>query len=1023
MRLLSLEMMKFGPYRKRTVIDFADIGNGLLLFSGDTGSGKTMIFDAITYALFGETSGDRRSEKALSCNLPGANTDRNRPYVTLRFEHEGNEYTVTRRPEYHRADNKNSNSAEAELSMGGKSLAGKTSDVTRSIERILNINASQWRQISMLPQGQFMKLLDANSEDRLKILRKIFDTDRFKSLQDKLSDMASESSNDLKAKEVQIDTIVGSLRLPEDIEVDPKDYHAVVSVLQSVCDDDRSRLESLKDTYEALKAEYEDAVNSKIEGMELLRKQGELARSTKRLEELDAVGERIDSLRRTRDLASSAVNAFSIRAELRGYRDRLAKDRADLESNKVKLSEVKTSLEQHRSEMDRIPDMEARVNAIHVERERLKADLDTMKGIKAVRKEMERLEVDLNRLRGDHEKSVTSKDACQEELGRLNGIISTKSGLEQSLRMNKEAYDSATDDLSVCEGHISGYKGLCELEGELEVERSKLNEAQETYDSLAHEVVDAESLFFRSQAGLLASRLKPDEPCPVCGSIHHPDPAVMLEGAPDESMLEDLRNRRDDAGERRDLLSASFNELNNKAAVARGALLGYTGGDIQSLDVDLSSKKAELEERCRELKGICESDRNALDAVTKAEKEYAARQQELTCLDEGISSLEESIRDIDQNLAGKRGSLETMERSVTGLDEDDLGSRNEGLVEEEGYLVEQIEDIRDRRSELEMDLSAYGTKVSTLEQSVKDLEVEESETSSRFRDELERIGIDEDGLTALEGVDIPSLNKEVSDHEASVTKCKADVDRLGSELEGKVIRTEEDLEASLESSKERMESSSKAIDDIRVRFTNNMDHLETLSKEVPVYDALRSRVDDLEVMSKVANGRMNQMQKMPFEAYAQKSYFDSVLDRANSRLAMMTGNRYHLKQVENITKGSNKSMDLAVMDNYAGLEREVKSLSGGESFQTALALALGLSDAIQASAGGSYVEALFVDEGFGSLDGESLSQAIRVLEDISGGDILVGIISHVDVLKERIPRQVHVSYDRYDGSSLRKILD
>ena len=744
MRLLSLEMMKFGPYKKRTFIDFADIGNGLLLFSGDTGSGKTMIFDAITYALFGETSGDRRSEKALSCNLPGANTDRNRPYVTLRFEHEGNEYTVTRKPEYHRVDNKNPNLAEAELSMGGKSLAGKASDVTRHIERILNINASQWRQISMLPQGQFMKLLDADSKDRLEILRKIFDTDRFMSLQETLSKMASESSSHLKEKEVHLDTVVRSLRLPEDIEVDPKDYHAVVSVLQSVCDDDRSTLESLKDTYEALKAEYEDAVNSKIEGMELLRKQDELVRSTKMLEELDAEGERIDSLRRTRDLASSAVNAFSIRAELRGCRDRLSKDRADLESNRMKLSDVSASFEQHRSEMDRIPDMEARINAIHAERERLKAYLDTMKGIKAVRKEMGRLEVDLSRLREEHGKSVESKGACQEELDRLNSIISTKSGLEQSLRMNKEAYDSATDDLRVCEGHISGYRGLRTMEGELEVKRSRLDEAQEAYDSLAHEVVDAESLFFRSQAGLLASRLKPDEPCPVCGSIHHPDPAVMSEGATDESMLEDLRKRRDDAMERRDLISASFNELNSNAAAARAVLLAYTGGDSQSLEGDLSSKKAELGERCSRLKGCCESDRNALDAVTKAERESTTCQQELVHLDEDITRLEESIRDIDQDLAGKRGSLETMEQSVTGLDEDDLKTRNDGLVEEEGSLVEQIKDIRDRRSELEKDLSAYGTKVSTLEQSVKDLEVEESETSSRFRDELERIGIDEE---------------------------------------------------------------------------------------------------------------------------------------------------------------------------------------------------------------------------------------------------------------------------------------
>jgi exonuclease SbcC len=374
-------------------------------------------------------------------------------------------------------------------------------------------------------------------------------------------------------------------------------------------------------------------------------------------------------------------------------------------------------------------------------------------------------------------------------------------------------------------------------------------------------------------------------------------------------------------------------------------------------------------------------------------------------------------------MAGKKGSLSTMEQSVTGLDEDALTSKNEKLLDAERALAEEIKGIRERQSELEKDLSAYETQVTSLQQSVNNQEVKESETSSRFLEELERIGIDEDGLRGLEGVDIVSINKEISDYDASVTECKTNIGSLESDLEGKVIRTEEDLTASLEASKERMDSSSREIEDIRVRLSNNRGHLDTLSKELPEYDALRSRVNDLEVMSKVANGNMNQMQKTPFEVYAQKSYFDTVLDRANSRLGMMTSNRYLLKQVDNNTTNSKNSMNLSVIDNYVGLERDVKSLSGGESFQTALALALGLSDAIQASAGGSYVEALFVDEGFGSLDGESLSQAIRVLEDLSGGDILVSIISHVDVLKERIPRQIHVSYDRYEGSSLRQILD
>jgi exonuclease SbcC len=421
-----------------------------------------------------------------------------------------------------------------------------------------------------------------------------------------------------------------------------------------------------------------------------------------------------------------------------------------------------------------------------------------MDDIKALRDEIAGLEYDLNNLKENHAKSLESRGVCQEKLERLNGIISTRSSLEQSLRMNEEVRDSVTDDLRVCEGHISRYKGLCDMWNELEVKRSELNGSQDAYDALAHEVVDAESLFFRSQAGILATRLKPHEPCPVCGSTHHPDPAIMPEGAPDESMLEDLRKKRDDAGERRDAISASFNELNNRAAVARGTLLEYTGGDDQSLEGDLSSKKAELEERRRELESCCASDRNALDVVTKAEKESTDRQQELTHLVEDITRLEGSIRDIDQDMAGKKGSLSTMEQSVTGLDEDALTSKNEKLLDAEGALAEEIKGIRERQSELEKDLSAYETQVTSLQQSVNNQEVKESETSSRFLDELERIGIDEDGLRGLEGVDIVSINKEISDYDASVTECKTNIGSLESDLEGKVIRTEDDLTASLE---------------------------------------------------------------------------------------------------------------------------------------------------------------------------------------------------------------------------------
>lgn len=1024
MRLLTLEMMKFGPYKNRTVIDFEDIGTGLLLLSGDTGAGKTMIFDAITYALFGKTSGGNRSPESLTCNLPGATADDKRPYVDLRFEHEGRTYRVIRHLSYQRDGNKTAKSPDAVIESDGKMLADKPRTVYEKVKEILNIDEDQWRQIAMLPQGQFMQLLDAKGNKRSEILRKIFNTDRFRLFQQRLAEMHDHAKAELKDHAVRLEAMVEDLTIPEDEDVDRSDFRAVVDLVGELCDYNESTMSVLKEKESKCQTEYDDAVRLEHEGKAVVENDRLLKEARARMESLEKEASAIEEARVLMDRLSDSQQAFS-------HYDAVRRLDAEVRERESCVSDYDKELaELHQREVALVPrirglgDMESRIDSLRIESDRMDRALSDLDRKVALESQRESELSKMASLESESESLNERYDSMSVELDGLRATASSKEGHVARLESARESLRSVEAELREFDRRKEDHDEMLELESQLRSGRANLDSTSSRCMDADHAVSVAEDLFLRSQAGLLARGLEDGRPCPVCGSVHHPSVAVAPDDVPDEDTLESLRSDRDDLHRKRMELTESCSSLTSKVDMLRDSLREYIGTDEGDIGEALYRMHDALESRHREVESTISDISSKVAEADSAQSKSEALVQEMRSMEERYESLESEISGSRSIIDGIEGQIEAITASIGDVDRASVEQSMDVTRREIATLEDEVRAIRAEDEEVTrmMDVShaARETELGNLHRSISDRD----RSAEDLECELIRIGISMEDLEAMRGQDLNALIGKVSGFDREMHSCSAEVERLSKEMEGKVPRPIEELEATKKDAKAALDEVKDRISGLDATIKRNRAGMERMSTLLDRFDEVNRRCGDLQVMSQVAEGKMNETDKISFEMYAQRAFFDTVLDRANSRLGVMSGNRYRLVQNEDkVTRTSNDALDIRIMDNYNGKVREVGSLSGGESFQTALSLALGLSDTVQASAGGSYVEALFVDEGFGSLDGDSLAQAMRVLEDLSESDILVGIISHVDALEERIPKQVHVSCDKVDGSRLKLIMD
>ena len=907
MRPLKLTVSAFGPYAGRMELDFETLGTGgLYLITGDTGAGKTTIFDAISFALFGEASGSNREPGMLRSKYAAPATPTE---VELVFRYAGQVYTITRNPEYTRpkakGDGMTRQAADATLVYPDGHVVTKLRDVNTAIREILGLDREQFSQVAMIAQGDFLKLLLADTRERQKIFRNIFHTNLFVELQDRLSKQANAVKYQWEDVQNSIRQYIEGILWDEAVPCPEQalPVEEVLTLLDQLLSSDHSAQALLETQLQNTDKALEEAV-TQLTKAERDQKTRFTLEQTRRKEA------------ETRILLQQKQEALEAEQARKPRQEQLARE----------VTAIDLSLPDY----DRLSTLEA---------ERIRTETQ--------KKQAEAAIVSAQTRRTSLQ---TERDARKEERKALESVGEEK----EKLLRQKQEQQLKREKLQTL---ISGMADLRTRQETWNIALSAYLSADETSSRLLGEYDSLNKAFLDEQAGILACRLNPGEPCPVCGSLHHPSPAVMAENAPTEDAVKKARKAYEKAA---------------KATEKASAAAAKEKGRVTALEETLAKQ----------------SD-NLLGITTLPEGEAAAREA-VSRLNDTISTLEEDLR----KLAVRQERKEQLDILIPRL-EKELSSTEEALTAAKAQAAS----------------SAASALSLTEQQSVlKEKLTFESKAEALSR----RNALTREQRTLQSALE--QAEAETAAFREALTTLTASAAQLEHQLEegsrsDMAVLTEQ--KAALTDRKASILKQQKAV---HTRITANTACRKNIRAKAAELSALEEKQKWMRALSDTANGNIRGKERIMLETYIQTTYFDRIVARANVRLMKMTGGQYELKRrktPENMR--SQSGLELDVVDHYNGSERSVKTLSGGESFKASLALALGLSDEVQMSTG-IQLDTLFVDEGFGSLDPESLNQAYNTLAGLTEGNRLVGIISHVAELKERIDRQILVTKEKTGGS-------
>lgn len=915
MRPLKLTLSAFGPYAGKTDFDFDKLGTGgLYLITGDTGAGKTTIFDAITYALYGDPSGNNREVSMFRSKYADLETP---TFVKLTFKYKDNEYTVKRNPEYERASQRGSGvtkqTAGVELTLPDGKVLTKTKEVDTAIKNIMGIDKNQFCQIAMIAQGDFLKLLLAPTKDRIEIFRHIFKTKLYSDLQNKLKQEASSLDNNCSKIRQSITQYIAG------INCDESSLHCVQVSKAKNSELPIAECISLLENLLAEDSQSEEKTAEKILNIEkqadtikLNIQQGEsISRAKILLEQTQALLEKLSSEKITLAAALDDENKRSVEIE------KLTKDSATISAQLPEydeLSQKQTALAKNISLIEQ--------NNLTLNK--AKTDIDTLKS------QIESLNAEAKTL----EKCGEQKIVLENNILSLNDRLLKLQQLLQSMETLKRNHEEHKKAVQI-------YK-----------------EKQANVDSLDASYKEGHKLYLDAQAGILAESLKENMPCPVCGSLSHPKKASKPVDVPTKDELDALQNR----------ISAANKEVEH-ASQAAGKIKGIINEKMEST---LTSIK--------ELLG--DINMNSATDIAK----------------ENISELQSKIKSINSE-------IEQLSKNI---------SRKDSIEKILPQSTKRLEELQDSINTISNTVTTYTSENKAIEERIADLK-----SKLLFSSKLEadaKIKSNNDTVLKIQNaIELATKRlNECNEKLASTTATKAE---LSKQLDGKEEINLENEKIKLNELEGNIRRLRAYKEEIHSRIVNNQSNYKNIKLKSDELIEAEKQYTIVKSLSDTANGNITGKDKIMLETYIQMHYFDRIISRANARLVIMTGGQYDLvRRKEAASKMGQSGLDLDVIDHYNGTERSVKSLSGGESFKASLALALGLSDEIQSSAGGIQLDTMFIDEGFGSLDEDSLAQAMNALASLASSNKLIGIISHVGELKQKIDKQIIVKKDKTGGS-------
>ena len=918
MKPLKLTMSAFGSYAGKNVIDFTGQQQGIFLITGDTGAGKTTIFDAITYALYNQTSGGERNGNMMRSQYAQPETE---TYVELEFLYRGQTYRVRRNPDYKITktlkngkirEQKVPHSVELTLPDGTVFPEKKNATDAKIIE-ILGLTADQFSQIVMIAQGDFLKLLYTKSDERKMIFSKLFRTDIYWKIQE-----------NLRRKSMEMD---------ERIQENDRAFEQEKSRIIPLPESEELPLDEL---VERLRERVKDALKEQN-----LRRANveELNKKITKYEEINKLFVSLEKIRQTgKELEARQAESKERRQQIENAQ----------KADKVLVAEQQNLRQQQ--------EVEQSAQAIAKMTETLANDQEMFETLKTQQQEAEAKQ---KREAADIQKKML---ALEQSFPSYEALQNARSEEQQAKKVWEDLGKTSEESFHKKKAGIAALKEQQKRQEQV-VEQTKKNWEQTSLSASesAKHYEHMYEAFLKEQAGILAENLSAGCPCPVCGSTVHPDPAKLSDHAVTELEVEQAKKTRAAAEEKRDLAHAAFEtEKTEKQKLAQA--VEKEEADFVLAQTIAKQQRKEAEQNYVSLQKIAEQIREKLvyPSLAEAKKQYAVMQKALEVA--------------EQEIAKKRQKVSELAEAMNTL-------KGQKLAEEENQKT------------------AKKLAVKTEKEYVKLLEKSGFASEETYH------------LAILPERSRSKLEREEKEYESQCLRQQSEQKLLEKQVSGKTYTDTTELNEQLKAEKQALKEAEKTYMELHTAYENDRSVLQNCAVYLEKGKKLESEDQVIKSLSKTANGRLSGSAKIDFETYIQRQYFKQIIHEANKRLLTMSNHQFILKLKEEANTGrkTNEGLDLSVYSLVTDSERDVKTLSGGESFLAALAMALGLSDIVERSAGAIHPDMMFIDEGFGSLDAQSRQQAIEVLAELAGDSRMVGIISHVTELKEQIDRKLVVS--------------
>lgn len=1019
-----LTMTAFGPYKDSQVIDFSQLGDeSIFLITGPTGAGKTTIFDAMCYALYGRASGSDRDQDSLRSHFADKETQTE---VIFKFELKNKIYEVTRSPKQlkhkERGEGFTEQPPKAELYQidngDRKLITSRIKEVSESLESLLHLDYEQFRKMIMIPQGEFRKLISENSREREDILKRIFQTYFYEKMTDRLKQDAKEIKDKIEKIEWQEEQEIGKIKwkhheIEENIET-----KKVISKLEEELKQIQTENDNRAEQVEFKKQELQKAQQALYEAKDLTNQFKELTEMEASLKQLDSKEEALKEDRDKLELALKARMIVSYEEQFINWEKSIEEENQKLKDKQMLHTRANEQLQIIKKEYDQENVRDEERDKLKQEIEQWKQQLEKVKRFDALKKQAdlamknrEETVKKLNELQQTYEKNEKEHEYLASETEKHSELTAQFYEIDQKLTKLTEYVKKGERLISESTQLNQMIVHFRKVEKDFEQQKVAIQTIKDTIQKLEQQKSE-------EQASLLSQQLHHGEACPVCGSEEHPNKAKPInEGHVSESVLKETIEKRDAMEKELTTLQEAYINAKSEGQSQRqvvNQLKEELKDDVTSFEREPFTQLLDAwKQEGQKLQRNKVDTEKALETIKQQAEKLQACKAQMKQLKQSKETVDKEYQEVHDKWITLKSQLEQMEEELSGRFKttSELESFIEAETKRYETWIQMWKQLQERYQRQRETVQALDVELKQLSEYLKD----HREKFEAFKQEFKANCLKQ-GFSSIEAyrearlseADQELLKNKITQFDEKRNALIKNIELYKGKLQNKAVPELELFEVQVKRVEESVDALSKEQQQSIYLFNENKGIIKKLTE---IYTHRLEEEKQYYYIADLADlARGDHTLRLSFERYVLSSFLDEILLQANIRLDQMTDHRYQLMRSEEIAKrGAQSGLDLEVLDHHTGQQRSVKTLSGGEGFKTSLSLALGMADVVQAHAGGVQLDTLFIDEGFGTLDEISLEQAINCLKDLQKGNRMLGIISHVPQLKEEIHAKLNIT--------------